>query len=91
MSSDTGSRQSSNCDNSAEKTALRACSCPRTPSPTSGILQAHDFYEPAHALIYDAVLRVYGAGESPDPVRVPRCSTPPARRPRPEAWTVSAH
>ncbi|MFD0369689.1 DnaB-like helicase N-terminal domain-containing protein [Streptomyces sp. NPDC127114] len=55
------------------------------------ILQAHDFYEPAHALIYDAVLRVYGAGESPDPVRVPRCSTPPARRPRPEAWTISAH
>ncbi|MEV6549218.1 replicative DNA helicase [Streptomyces sp. NPDC051597] len=34
------------------------------------ILQPHDFYEPAHALIYEAVLRVYGSGESPDLVRV---------------------
>ncbi|MGH8868732.1 MAG: replicative DNA helicase [Actinomycetes bacterium] len=34
------------------------------------VLREHDFYRPAHALVYDAVLDLYGRGEPADPVTV---------------------
>lgn len=33
-------------------------------------LQSHDFYKPAHTLIYDAVLDLYARGEPADPITV---------------------
>jgi replicative DNA helicase len=34
------------------------------------VLRGHDFYRPAHEIIYDTVLDLYGAGEPADPVTV---------------------
>ena len=48
-----------------------ACCCPRTPSPTaSRSLKSNDFYRPAHELIYDAILDLYGRGEPADAITV---------------------
>ena len=51
--------------------ASAACCCPRTPSPTaSRSLKSNDFYRPAHELIYDAILDLYGRGEPADAITV---------------------
>jgi replicative DNA helicase len=34
------------------------------------VLRGHDFYRPAHELVYDAILDLYGRGEPADPVTV---------------------
>ena len=34
------------------------------------ILRANDFYRPAHEMIYDAAIELYGHGEPVDPVTV---------------------
>ena len=47
------------------------CCCPRTPSPTSPrSLRGVDFYRPAHEVIHDAIIDLYGRGEPADPVTV---------------------
>ncbi|WP_097966311.1 replicative DNA helicase [Streptomyces sp. or20] len=58
-------------DIAAEKTVLRAVLLSvDTLADVVEILQTHDFYHPAHALIYEAVLRIYADGDRPDPARV---------------------
>ena len=48
-----------------------ACCCPRTRSPTSSrSSRGNDFYRPAHELVYDAILDLYGRGEPADAVTV---------------------
>ena len=48
-----------------------ACCSPRTPSPTSSrSCESNDFYRPAHATIFDAILDLYGRGEPADPITV---------------------
>ena len=60
-----------------------ACCCPRTPSPTCvEVLKGTDFYRPAHELIYDAILDLYGRGEPADADHRRRRADQ-ARRPRP--------
>ena len=34
------------------------------------VLRERDFYRPAHELIYDAIVDLYGRGEPADPVTV---------------------
>ncbi|MGW1058604.1 replicative DNA helicase [Micromonospora rubida] len=34
------------------------------------ILKSHDFYRPAHATVFDAILDIYGRGEPADPITV---------------------
>ena len=48
-----------------------ACCCPRTRSPTSSrSMRGHDFYRPAHEIVYEAILDLYGRGEPADAVTV---------------------
>ncbi|MGW8863343.1 replicative DNA helicase [[Kitasatospora] papulosa] len=55
----------------AEKAVLRSLLLsPEAIADTVEVLHSHDFYRPAHELIYTAVLDVYGRGETPDPVSV---------------------
>ncbi|MGV9883306.1 replicative DNA helicase [Streptomyces sp. NPDC003006] len=68
-----GGETTSSDDNavSAEKTVLRAMLLSTdTIADVVEMLHPRDFYEPAHVLIYEAVLRIYASGESPDPPRV---------------------
>ncbi|MFD0078494.1 replicative DNA helicase [Streptomyces sp. NPDC127166] len=54
-----------------EKTVLRAMlRSPESIADIVGVLTEHDFYRPAHALIYTAALAVYARDETPDPLTV---------------------
>ncbi|MET9954500.1 replicative DNA helicase [Streptomyces sp. NPDC006339] len=74
MSNESDGRETSGSDEaavSAEKTVLRAMLLSTdTIADVVEMLHPRDFYEPAHGLIYEAVLHVYGSGESPDLLRV---------------------
>ncbi|MGA4867250.1 replicative DNA helicase [Streptomyces lavendulocolor] len=71
MSSDADSNRFPNSDDNAERTVLRSLLLSTdTVADVVEMVEAHDFTRPAHALIYEAVLRVYGSGETPDVVRV---------------------
>ncbi|MFJ3594584.1 replicative DNA helicase [Streptomyces sp. NPDC090231] len=74
MSNESDGRETPSSDDhavSAEKTVLRAMLLSAdTLADVVEMLHPRDFYEPAHVLIYEAVLRVYASGESPDPIRV---------------------
>ncbi|MFJ5136990.1 replicative DNA helicase [Streptomyces sp. NPDC088707] len=70
VSSDTGCQELSS-STGEEKTVLRALLLSTDAvAEIAVMLDVHDFHHPAHALIYAAVLRIYGDGESPDPLRV---------------------
>lgn len=54
-------------DIDAEKTVLRGLLLsPHALTDVVEILLTHDFYRPAHSLIYDTVLEVYADGQTPD-------------------------
>ena len=46
------------------------CSCRRTRSGTCWVIQARDYYRPAHQVIHEAILGLYERGEPPGPVPV---------------------
>ena len=58
-------------DISAEKAVLRAIlMSTEAITDVVEILTEHDFYRPAHALIYQSALTLYGNGENPNPITV---------------------
>lgn len=58
-------------DLGAEKAVLRAMlSSSQATADIVEILQGHDFYRPAHELIYHTILDLYGRGETTDPATV---------------------
>lgn len=58
-------------DIGAEKTVLRAVLLSADAlAEVVEIVQVHDFYRPAHALIYETALRIYADGGTPDPAKV---------------------
>lgn len=58
-------------DLEAEKGVLRAMLLSKDAiADIVGTLHGHDFYRPAHDLIYSAILDLYGQGETTDPIAV---------------------
>ncbi|MFJ4633460.1 replicative DNA helicase [Streptomyces sp. NPDC088847] len=58
-------------DLQAEKAVLKAMLLSKDAiADIVGILHGHDFYRPAHELLYTTILDLYGQGESTDPLAV---------------------
>ncbi|MEU4655118.1 replicative DNA helicase [Streptomyces sp. NPDC023723] len=58
-------------DLQAEKAVLKAMLLSKDAiADIVDVLGGHDFYRPAHELIYQAILDLYGRGETPDPITV---------------------
>ncbi|MYZ34407.1 MULTISPECIES: replicative DNA helicase [unclassified Streptomyces] len=71
MADDESAFSASPHDLAAEKAVLRAMlRAPEAIADIVSVLTEHDFYRPAHSLIYTAALAVYSREETPDPLTV---------------------